>query len=128
MTGSMVAVKDPVVNAPQIGSFSRNVLPQTLQNVTVDLSIDSLALGNEFSMYNMSDVAKKKQTFSRHSHVKIAGYIIHVITKPQISQLAKRTQRCHSAHLRIKIIAKLTARATLCCHLLTRCRTSPKAF
>lgn len=80
MTGSMVAVKDPVVNAPQIGSFSRNVLPQTLQNVTVDLSIDSFALVNEFSMYNMSDVAKKKKTFSRHSHVKIAGYIIHVIT------------------------------------------------
>jgi hypothetical protein len=40
----------------QIWSLSPNVLPQTLQNFTVKLCVDGLALGDEFVINNAMDV------------------------------------------------------------------------
>jgi hypothetical protein len=57
VTGCIV-MENPVLSAPQIRSLSPNVLPQTLQNFTVKLCVDGLALGDKFAMNSAVDVEK----------------------------------------------------------------------
>jgi hypothetical protein len=58
VTGCIVVVENPILRVPQIRSLSPNVLPQTPQNFAVKLCIDGLALGDEFTMNNTTDVEK----------------------------------------------------------------------
>lgn len=59
MTGSIVVMKNLILCALKIRSLSPNFVTQTPQNIAVELSIDALALGDEFSMHNITDVKKK---------------------------------------------------------------------
>lgn len=90
------------------------------QSIAVKLSIDGFSLGDEFLMYNIGDVEMND------GRAKIAGYSIHLITKKQISQLAKWTQRCHLTHWRIKFTASSKLRAqpgvAICWHDTTQVR------
>jgi hypothetical protein len=52
-------MENPILCTQQIRSLSLNVLPQMLQNFTVKLCVDSLALGDEFVMNNTVDVEKQ---------------------------------------------------------------------
>jgi hypothetical protein len=49
-------MENPVLRVPQIRSLSANVLPQPPQNFSVKLRVDSLALGDEFTMNDAVDV------------------------------------------------------------------------
>jgi hypothetical protein len=54
-------VENPILRTPQIWSLSLNVLPQTMQNLTVKFYVDGLALGDEFMMNNAADVKKHNE-------------------------------------------------------------------
>jgi hypothetical protein len=58
VTGCIVVVENPILRASQIRSLSPNVLPQMPQNFAVKLCVDSLALGDEFTMNNAAEVEK----------------------------------------------------------------------
>lgn len=59
MRECIVVRKNPILHTPQIWLLLLNAFTQMLQNVVVELSIDSLVLGNEFLVYNSAYVEKK---------------------------------------------------------------------
>lgn len=46
-------------HAPKFKSFLLNVLPQMLQDVTIEIYFDSLTLGDQFMVHNLVNVKKK---------------------------------------------------------------------
>lgn len=48
-------------HAPKFKSFLLNVLPQMLQDVTIEIYFDSLTLGDQFMVHNFVNVKKKKK-------------------------------------------------------------------
>jgi hypothetical protein len=52
-------VEKPIVFLPLVWKFALNALPQTLQNLTVKLAIDSLTRGYKFLVGYTLDVENK---------------------------------------------------------------------
>jgi len=56
--GCIVIMEQPIAHTPQFRSFSPNVLPQTVKNAEVELSVHGLAFGGKFKVHNPSNVEK----------------------------------------------------------------------
>jgi hypothetical protein len=56
--GCIVILEQPNARAPQVRSFSPNVLPQTAKNTAVELGVHGLAFGGKFMVHNPSNVEK----------------------------------------------------------------------
>ena len=56
MSGHVVVVEKPIVVRLLVWTFAPNALPQSLQNLTVKLAIDSLTREYEFLLDNALDV------------------------------------------------------------------------
>ena len=64
----VVMMEHPIAITTQFRSFAPNVFPQTLENGTVELCVDSLSLGDEFPVHNTANVEKNdKHAFGRAS-------------------------------------------------------------
>jgi len=48
----IVIMEQPIARVPQFGSFSPNVLPQTVKNIAVELGVHGLAFGDKFKVHN----------------------------------------------------------------------------
>lgn len=57
----------PIAIMPQLRSLSLNVLPQTLQNITVQLGVDSLTLGDKFKMHNPAKIKENGEHALGHA-------------------------------------------------------------
>ena len=49
-------MKHPIAHEPQFRQFPPNVFPQMPANITVELAINGLALGDDFTMNNPSNI------------------------------------------------------------------------
>jgi hypothetical protein len=56
VSGHVVVVEKPIVVRLLVWTFAPNALPQSLQNLTVKLAIDSLTREYEFLLDNALDV------------------------------------------------------------------------
>ena len=56
--GCIVIMEQPIARAPQLRSFSPNVLPETAKNIAVELGVHDLAFGGKFMVHNPSNVEK----------------------------------------------------------------------
>jgi hypothetical protein len=59
--GHIVIMEQPIAHAPQFGSLSLNVLPQTAKNIAVELGVHGLAFGGKCMVHNPSNVEKHNE-------------------------------------------------------------------
>jgi hypothetical protein len=45
-------MQQPIAHAPQLRTFSPNVLPQMVKNIAVELCVHGLAFGGKFQVHN----------------------------------------------------------------------------